>query len=77
MKRAELGQVVSYAGRLHSVVAIGEGRTVLLRPADAKPCPHCGSSVDKHLLEHSPLFQDNVKPVKTVGFEPVEEGRGG
>lgn len=32
---------------------------------------------DKHLLEHSPLFQDKVQPVKTMGFELVEEGQGG
>ena len=66
MKRADVQQVVRYEGELHEIVGIGEGRTVLLRPIKDTTCPTCHRPKDKHLLEHSPMFQDNVEPVKTI-----------
>lgn len=67
MKRAEINQIARYKGELVEVFAIGEGRTVYMRPVDARPCASCGSMGDVILLEDSPLFQDNVEPVATIG----------
>lgn len=69
-KRAELDQVVEYEGVLMKVFAIGEGRTISLRPVAESECPSCGSHGDVHLLEHSPLFQQHVHPVKTIEGDP-------
>lgn len=65
-KRADLGQIVKYEDVVMEVIAIGHGRSVILRPINASPCRECGSLGDVHLLEQSRLFQDNVHPVKTV-----------
>jgi hypothetical protein len=70
VKRADLNQVVRYEGKLMEVVAIGEGRTITLAPIGGQPCPRCGSQGFVDLLEHSPLFQNGVKPVKTIDGEP-------
>lgn len=67
MKRAELRQIVRYKGELVEVFAIGDGRTVYMRPIGAAPCSKCGSMGDLILLENSPLFQENVEPVATIG----------
>lgn len=66
MKRAELGQVVRYKDALCEVVAIGEGRSITIRPIRQPACRHCGATGDAHLLEHAPLFQNEVLPVDTI-----------
>lgn len=60
-----LGGYVMYDGELMQIIGFGDGRTVILRSM-LPPCPTCGHVRDVSLLEHSPLFQDGVKPVKTV-----------
>jgi len=67
VKRASLKQIVRYNDELHEVVGIGDGRTITLAPVPDEPCPHCGWHQHVHLLEHSRLFQDSVKPVETIG----------
>jgi hypothetical protein len=66
MKRLDLGMVVRYHGKFAEVVSIGEGRTVHLRYIGGKDCPTCGRPAGESLLEHSPLMQDNVEPVRTI-----------
>lgn len=65
MKRAEIGQVVRYKGRIAEVIAISTGRTVMMRYVGEEPCPTCGHSTVS-LLEESRLFQDGVNPVETI-----------
>lgn len=60
------GAVVHYKGTLMEVIGIGEGRTITLRSLVDAPCARCGHLPGVSLLEHSPLFQDNVQPVETV-----------
>lgn len=69
-KKADLNQVVRYEGKLMEVIAIADGRTITLRPIANDPCPRCGSNGDVHLLEHGPLFQQHVHPVKTIEGDP-------
>lgn len=68
-RRVDLGAVVEYQGAFHEVVGIGEGRTIVLIPIGKEPCPTCGHDRRIGLLETSPLFQKEVKPVKTVEGE--------
>lgn len=67
----ELETVLLWEGTLMEVVAFSEnqGRDLLLRPVNAEPCPTCGSLGDVRVLERSPLFQQNAKPVKTITKE--------
>lgn len=67
MKRAALGQIVRWKGNLHEVIAFADGREVVLRPINKAPCSLCGDLGDVHLVEASPLFQNGVKPVATIG----------
>jgi hypothetical protein len=64
----DLGTILLYEDKLVEVVAFSEnqGRNLLLRPVNATPCSSCGSLGDIHILERSPLFQENAKPVKTL-----------
>lgn len=67
MKRIENpGAVVSYEGKLWIVVGIGEGRTITMESLEESECARCGHQPRVSLLEHSPLFQDHVRPVETV-----------
>lgn len=71
MKRVDLNAIVLYEGDLHRVTAIADGRTITLEPLDTGlwddgTCPTCGRGHAVNLLEHSPLFQRSVEPVKTV-----------
>lgn len=68
MKRFDLEMLVRYDGKLAEVVAIGEGRTIHLRYVAEPPCPGCGRPAGVDLLEHAPLLQDHVEPVKTVAL---------
>lgn len=66
MKRERLGDVVRYHGELCTVVAIGEGTTVILSEIGKPDCPTCGRRPHHEMLEHSRIFQDEVEPVQTV-----------
>lgn len=63
-----------YDGVLARVVAIGKGIEVTLEMIEEPACPTCGRTDRVHLLDHSPLFQERVKPVLTVTNEVVEAG---
>lgn len=65
-KRALVGQVVRCNDKLSEVVAIGEGRMVLMREIGASSCPRCERPYDHWMLEGSPQFEDSVKPVETL-----------
>jgi hypothetical protein len=66
VKRARLGDVVRYRGELCEVVAIGEGTTVIMSEIGKPDCPACGRRPHHEMLEHSRIFQDEVKAVHTV-----------
>lgn len=51
---------------LMRVVGISEGRTIHMQPLDKSPCGVCGQLPEISVLEHSPLFQENTKPVETL-----------
>lgn len=77
MKRADLGAIFRYDGKLVEVVAMHtEGRMLLLRPVNPTACPSCGSTGDIHVVEHSPLFQDNAEPISTLTDKGTEAGEG-
>lgn len=73
MKRANLGAVLRYDGELHEVIAIGEGKTLILAPINKPPCEHCGNRFHQHLKEDAPLFQDGAESVQTLK-DSREEG---
>ncbi len=63
---SEPGELLLYDGELFRVVGIAEGRSIILDPVEESPCGRCEQPRRLHMLEHSPLFQDHVEPVKTV-----------
>lgn len=67
MKRADINAVIRYDGELHEVVAVSTGRMLILQRVGGEPCPTCGSGGLIHVLEDSPLFQENAEPVRTLG----------
>lgn len=66
MKSADLGAIIVYEDKLVEVVAISDKKSLLLRPIGADPCPTCKRLPDIHIIEASPLFQDNASAVKTL-----------
>jgi hypothetical protein len=67
MKKAELGDVFEFEGQIVEVKWINSGqRSIGFMPVNAKPCPCCGETKSWDIIEISPLFQDNVKPVSTI-----------
>jgi hypothetical protein len=66
VKRLELGMVVRYEGKLAEVATIGEGRMIRLHFIGEEPCPTCGHPAGISVLEHAPLLQDHLEPVRTV-----------
>lgn len=69
MSDLELGAILRYEGKLVEAVGCYDGpaRQWLLRPVGASPCPNCGSLGDIHIVEGCLIWQQNVKPVKTLG----------
>lgn len=66
MKRLDVGMFVMYDGKLAEVFGIGDGRTIHLRWVGEDACPTCGCFAGVSLLEHAPLLQDKLEPVRTV-----------
>lgn len=66
LEKADVGQYVLYDGDLMQIMAIGEGRSITLRPVAGATCPTCGRHPDVNLMEHAPLFQEHVQPVPTI-----------
>lgn len=63
----DLGALLLYDGRLARVLAIAEGRTITLEFLEEGPCPTCGNPSRLELLEHAPLFQEHIAPVRSIG----------
>lgn len=69
MKRAELGQMFLWMGKLTAVTSINPGeKAINFTTKDTGNCPHCGKPVDENwsVIEGSPMFQQNAEPVKTI-----------
>lgn len=77
MKTANLGDYLFYDGALVKVIAINPGKKAIVMESLADElCPHCNKSLGKkqiEIIEDSPLFQDNAKPIQTItdGTEKV------
>lgn len=70
MKKAKLQDVIEWEGRMYQVVAINTGhRSICMKSLDKNTCIHCGQDNDHDfmdVIEDSPHFQENAKPVKTI-----------
>ena len=66
MKTAKLGALLKWEGQEVKVVGIAEGKTIIMEPVGARPCNGCGYTEQYHILEHSPLFQENAEPILTL-----------
>lgn len=68
--KAELGDYLEYDGKLMKVIAIAEGKTIIMEPVghDNAKCPECGYSYKKQIdsLESCPNFQNGANPIKTI-----------
>ena len=60
------GVLLKWKGKLVEVVGISEGKTIIMRPLKDSPCRACGKGEEYHILEHSPLFQENAETVNTI-----------
>jgi predicted MarR family transcription regulator len=61
-----VGTILKWKGELVEVSWYGEGKEITMTPIGAKPCKKCGEIKRYHILEHSPLFQENAEPVETL-----------
>jgi hypothetical protein len=68
MSDLELGAILRYEDQLVEAVACysGPNRQWTLRPVGAAACPACGSLGDINIVEGCLIWQQNVKPVKTL-----------
>ncbi len=66
MITAELGDYLLWKDKLHRVDIIANGKMIGMRPIPCVPCPTCGEEPFFEVLEDSPLFQENAKPVETI-----------
>lgn len=75
-KIARLEDYFLWNGKLVKVVGINEGhRSILFQELEPCKCPHCGGPLENeqyHVIEGSPLFQENAKPISTI-FVPKSE----
>lgn len=65
-KIEEPGTVIYYDGKLTKVIAIAEGKTIIMEEINQRECDLCGKKHQISVLESSPLFQKNSLPVKTL-----------
>jgi hypothetical protein len=68
MKVAELNDYLMYDGRLHKVVGIMTGKTIIMEPIiESENGRMLGERyATVYVLEHSPRFQDGAEPVGTL-----------
>lgn len=67
MKRAEPGVVLLWNGELMRVIAVTDRRTITLAKPNELPCVTCGVLDRVHVVEDSPLWQNNARPVQDLG----------
>ena len=51
---------------LVKVVGISNGKVIHMSPVNAQRCESCGVVKEISVIENSPLFQENAKPVETI-----------
>lgn len=70
MIKAELNDYLEWEGRIYQVKWINPGsRSIGAESIDQSKCPHCGGDIGKDtfdMIESSPLFQENAKPIQTI-----------
>lgn len=67
MKTANVEDILKWKGELVQVRATSTGKVIYMRPlADTEPCGVCGHATEYAVVEASPLFQQNAKPIDTL-----------
>jgi len=72
MKTAETRDLLRWREneRIYEVIGFNPGeKAVCMRSLDENLCPHCNKPTGKdymEIIESSPLFQENVEPIKMI-----------
>lgn len=66
MKKAELGDYFEWDGTLVKVIGIAHGKMVIFEEVNGQKCECCGLKNVGHVMEDSPIFQENAQPLKTI-----------
>ena len=73
MKIAKLNDIINWYDRLYKVKWINPGsKSIGMVSLDKNKCPHCKCELEYDIvdmIEASPLFQENAKPVNTISDE--------
>lgn len=65
--KAELQDYFLWEGKLCQVISINRGdKSIGFKEVGSKPCPTCGEEKWYDVIESSPLFQENAKPINTI-----------
>lgn len=65
--KAQLDDYFLWKGVLVKVVYINEGkRSIGFEAVVSTVCPTCHQSIQYDIIEDSPLFQENAKPINTI-----------
>lgn len=67
MNKPEIGAVVRIDGELYECVGIAEGTSVYFERVAGSECARCGLVDRRTYLVHAPNYEQQVKPVKTIG----------
>ncbi len=75
MKKVKTNDIFYWKGNLARVIGYTSGRTFIsIEMLDPDRCPHCHGYLEKRqfdVVEGSPLFEENAKPVETIVEEPT------
>lgn len=68
MKTAKLNDILEFQNKLVRVTGVMEGKTLILEELvdNSLVPPKYRTDARIYILEHSPNFQDNAKPVSTI-----------
>lgn len=69
MKIPKLQDFLKFKGKLAQVIGLIDKPSVAIEYIESEKCPHCSGDLGKKQESYvidSPLFQENVKPIKTI-----------
>ena len=69
MVKGELGDLFIWKGKLARIVGICNEKVVIVEYLEHSRCPRCNHDLGAEsfpVIESSPLFQENAKPIKTI-----------
>lgn len=68
-KIPKLQDFFKFNGKLAKAIGLWDSPSVSIEYIESEKCPHCsgdlGKKQESYIID-SPLFQENVKPVKTI-----------